>query len=131
MGGNWGGWYSNWPGAIGLYRYVTLKRYPTCAVMTVTPHVQFPSITLAEIDSGGVREAPFELTFKCQSGMTNGTGAGATALGIRVSSGPWRPARRWAWSTPVADCPTCSPTVTGSRALPVGSASASTATARR
>ena len=86
-GGNWGGWYSNWPGAIGLYRYVTLKRYPTCAVMTVTPHVQFPSITLAEIDSGGVREAPFELTFKCQSGMTNGTGAGATALGIRVSSG--------------------------------------------
>ncbi|ELK4896481.1 fimbrial protein [Pseudomonas aeruginosa] len=87
VGGNWGGWYSNWPGAIGLYRYVTLKRYPTCAVMTVTPHVQFPPITLAEIDSGGVREAPFELTFKCQSGMTNGTGAGATALGIRVSSG--------------------------------------------
>ncbi|MDF5983259.1 fimbrial protein [Pseudomonas aeruginosa] len=86
VGGNWGGWYSNWPGAIGLYRYVTLKRYPTCAVMTVTPHVQFPPITLAEIDSGGVREAPFELTFKCQSGMTNGTGAGATALGIRVSS---------------------------------------------
>lgn len=43
--------------------------------------------SLAEIDSGGVREAPFELTFKCQSGMTNGTGAGATALGIRVSSG--------------------------------------------
>lgn len=58
VGGNWGGWYSNWPGAIGLYRYVTLKRYPTCAVMTVTPHVQFPPITLAEIDSGGVREAP-------------------------------------------------------------------------
>ncbi len=131
MGGNWGGWYSNWPGAIGLYRYVTLKRYPTCAVMTVTPHVQFPPITLAEIDSGGVREAPFELTFKCQSGMTNGTGAGATALGIRVSSGALT-------ASPALGLVNASGGLSyllsdryGSRALPVGSASASTATARR
>ena len=130
MGGNWGGWYSNWPGAIGLYRYVTLKRYPTCAVMTVTPHVQFPPITLAEIDSGGVREAPFELTFKRQSGMTNGTGAGATALGIRV--------QRALAASPALGLVNASGGLSyllsdryGSRALPVGSASASTATARR
>ena len=67
----------------------------------------------------------------CQSGMTNGTGAGATALGIRVSSGALAASPALGLVTPVADCPTCSPTVTGSRALPVGSASASTATARR
>lgn len=131
VGGNWGGWYSNWPGAIGLYRYVTLKRYPTCAVMTVTPHVQFPPITLAEIDSGGVREAPFELTFKCQSGMTNGTGAGATALGIRVSSGALA-------ASPALGLVNASGGLSyllsdryGEPGMPVGSASASTATARR
>ena len=130
MGGNWGGWYSNWPGAIGLYRYVTLKRYPTCAVMTVTPHVQFPPITLAEIDSGGVREAPFELTFAPERhdqrhrGRRHGAGhprvqralAASPALGLVNASG--------GLSYLLSDR-------YGSRALPVGSASASTATARR
>ncbi len=63
--------------------------------------------------------------------MTNGTGAGATALGIRVSSGALA-------ASPALGLVNASGGLSyllsdryGSRALPVGSASASTATARR
>lgn len=92
--GNWSGWYSNWPGAIGLYNDVTLKRYPTCAVTNVTPHVVFPSISIGEVNAGGSREMPFQVDFKCQSGVlssttpsTSQTGTSGTALGIKVSAG--------------------------------------------
>ncbi len=85
--GNSNGWYYYWPGAIGLYNDVTLKRYPTCAVTNVTPYVVFPSISLGEINAGAFREAPFNLTFKCQTRMTNSTARNGTALGIRVSAG--------------------------------------------
>ncbi|MFR0693627.1 fimbrial protein [Enterobacterales bacterium AE_CKDN230030158-1A_HGKHYDSX7] len=85
--GNYSGWHYNWPGAIGLYGDVTLKRYPTCAVTNVTPHVVFPSISIGEINAGANREMPFQVDFKCQSGVTNSTAANGTALGIKVSSG--------------------------------------------
>lgn len=55
-------------------------------MMTVTPHMQFPSITLAEINSDGVHEVSFELAFKCQGGVTNGTRAGAMTPSTRASS---------------------------------------------
>ncbi|WP_447752607.1 fimbrial protein [Pseudomonas nicosulfuronedens] len=85
--GNWAGWYYNWPGAIGLYNFVTLKRYPTCAVTNVTPHVVFPSISIGEINAGANREMPFQVDFKCQSGVFNSTAPNGTALGIKVSAG--------------------------------------------
>ncbi|WP_312254261.1 fimbrial protein [Stutzerimonas nitrititolerans] len=92
--GNYSGWHGNWPGAIGLYRDVTLKRYPTCAVTNVTPHVVFPSISIGEINSGASREMPFQVDFKCQTGVlssttpsTSQTGTSGTALGIKVSAG--------------------------------------------
>lgn len=85
--GNYNGWHYNWPGAIGLYNDVTLKRYPTCAVTNVTPNVVFPSISIGEINAGASREMPFEVAFKCQSGVINSTAANGTALGIKVSSG--------------------------------------------
>lgn len=85
--GNWSGWYTNWPGAISLYNFVTLKRYPTCAITNVTPHVVFPSISIGEINAGANREMPFEVAFKCQTGVINSTAANGTALGIKVSAG--------------------------------------------
>ncbi|QRY81680.1 fimbrial protein [Pseudomonas sp. PDNC002] len=85
--GNYSGWHYNWPGAIGLYGDVTLKRYPTCAVTNVTPHVVFPSISIGEINSGANREMPFQVDFKCQTGVINSTAANGTALGIKVSAG--------------------------------------------
>ncbi len=85
--GNYSGWHYNWPGAIGLYNDVTLKRYPTCAVTNVTPHVVFPSISIGEINAGASREIPFEVAFKCQTGVINSTAANGTALGIKASAG--------------------------------------------
>ncbi|WP_207883994.1 fimbrial protein [Pseudomonas sp. 30_B] len=85
--GNYAGWYGNWPGAIGLYKLMTLKRYPTCAITNVTPHVTFPPISVSEINAGGSREMPFEVAFKCQSGITSSTAVNGTALGIKVSAG--------------------------------------------
>ncbi|WP_448679474.1 fimbrial protein [Pseudomonas nicosulfuronedens] len=85
--GNWSGWHTNWPGAIGLYNFMTLKRYPTCAITNVTPHVVFPSISIGEINTGASREMPFEVAFKCQTGVINSTAANGTALGIKVSAG--------------------------------------------
>ncbi|EJY59322.1 fimbrial subunit, partial [Pseudomonas aeruginosa CIG1] len=84
---NYLGWHYNWPGAIGLYNDVTLKRYPTCSVTNVTPHVVFPSISLSEINAGANREMPFEVAFKCQTGVINSTASSGTALGIRASAG--------------------------------------------
>jgi type 1 fimbria pilin len=92
--GNYSGWYYNWPGAIGLYNDVTLKRYPTCAITNVTPHVIFPTISSSEINAGGNREMPFEVAFKCQSGITSGTTSNSTAMGITVSAGALAAATR-------------------------------------
>lgn len=91
---NYSGWYGNWPASIGLYGDVTLKRYPTCAVTNVTPHVVFPSISIGEINAGASREMPFQVDFKCQTGVLSSTtpstsqsGTSGTALGIKVSAG--------------------------------------------
>ncbi|MBD9680650.1 fimbrial protein [Pseudomonas sp. PDM18] len=84
---NYPGWHYNWPGAIGLYNKMTLKRYPTCAVTNVTPNVVFPSISIGEINAGANREMPFQVDFKCQTGVINSTAANGTALGIKVSAG--------------------------------------------
>lgn len=81
------GWHANWPGAISLYHQITLKRYPTCAVLTATPYVQLPSISSQDITNGRTVEAPFEITFKCQASVGNGTSNNETALGIKVSAG--------------------------------------------
>lgn len=86
-GGNWAGLPANWPGTIGLYKDVTLKRYPTCAVLTVTPYVLFPSISHMEINRGDSVTAPFEVRIKCQPGAINSTAPGGTAIGVLVSPG--------------------------------------------
>ncbi|WP_284337682.1 fimbrial protein [Comamonas sp. NoAH] len=81
------GWASYWPGTIGLYNNVTLKRYPTCAVTNVTPHIFFPSISVGEINNGDSREATFEVAFKCQTGATSSVASNGTALGVKASAG--------------------------------------------
>lgn len=84
---NYAGWHYNWPGAIGLYNAVTLKRYPTCAVLNVTPQVTFPTLSIIELNQGVTQEVPFQVSFKCQTGFTNSTANNGTAMGIKVSAG--------------------------------------------
>ncbi|WP_049870588.1 fimbrial protein [Pseudomonas cremoricolorata] len=85
--GNYRGWFRNWPGALGLYNRVTLKRYPTCAVTSVTSHVTFAPISEDELNAGASREVPFEVAFKCQQNAESSTALNATALGLKVSPG--------------------------------------------
>lgn len=89
--GNYAGWPPYWPGAIGMYMDVTVKRYPTCAVTNVTPVVKFPAITVSELNDGGRREVPFDVHFKCQAGVSSGVRTtdptGNTAMGLLVSPG--------------------------------------------
>ncbi|MDZ5604555.1 fimbrial protein [Pseudomonas sp. RP23018S] len=85
--GNWAGWYASWPGSMALYNKVTLKRYPTCAVTTVTPQVVFATLSVNQINAGDSVELPFQVGFRCQTGVINSTAANGTALGIKVSAG--------------------------------------------
>ncbi|MGH8036552.1 MAG: fimbrial protein [Stenotrophomonas sp.] len=85
--GNYSGWYAFWPAAISLYGNVTLKRQPTCAILTVTPQVVFPSMSIAELNAGASREASFQVGFKCQTGTTSSTAVNGTSLGVKVSAG--------------------------------------------
>lgn len=84
---NYSGWYANWPAALSLFGNVTLKRQPTCAVLNVTPQVAFPSMSMGEISAGASREASFQVSFKCQTGMASSTASNGTALGVKVSEG--------------------------------------------
>lgn len=86
-GSSIGGWHFNWPAALGLYGDVTIKRQPTCAVMNVTPHVVFPSLSMGELAAGGTREAPFQVNFRCQDAAVSSTAKNGTALGVKVSAG--------------------------------------------
>lgn len=82
-------WYAYWPGSINAFNTVKVRRTATCAVTNATPVVQFPPITVAELNQGGSRQLPVTIQMQCQSntpsGMTaftSGTAANQTALGI-------------------------------------------------
>lgn len=95
------GWYGAWPGAINLYNRLTVHRSATCSVSNVTPNVQFPVISVAELDSGANRQLPVDISFQCQTGapantgltaFASGTEAGRTAMGVLVPAANYQSA---------------------------------------
>lgn len=76
-----------WPGALGIYGNVSIRRSPSCAVNTVTPVVLFPTISVAELNAGATRSVPFTVDFRCQTSAVSGVTANANAIGILVSPG--------------------------------------------
>lgn len=83
-----GGSYDNWPGAISLFgSSTTIRRSRTCAVLNVTPTVQFAPITVQALNRGETRRIPFDLEFHCQTGTRSGTSADQTAIGFLPSKG--------------------------------------------
>ncbi|MDH6153026.1 MULTISPECIES: fimbrial protein [Paraburkholderia] len=83
------GWYGNWPGSINPYGNVTVRRSATCAVTNATPVVNFPSITIGELNQGGSRQLPITIQMQCQTtkpanlaAFASGTAPNQTALGI-------------------------------------------------
>jgi len=95
------GWYDAWPGAINLYNRLTVRRSATCSVSNVTPNVQFPVISVAELNSGANRQLPVDIAFQCQTGapantglaaFASGTEAGRTAMGVLVPAANYQSA---------------------------------------
>jgi hypothetical protein len=95
------GWYGYWPGAVNLYNRLTVRRSATCSVTNVTPNVQFPTISVAELDSGATRQLPVDIAFQCQTGapantglsaFASGTEAGRTAMGVLVPAANYQSA---------------------------------------
>ncbi|SEA02084.1 fimbrial protein [Variovorax sp. YR216] len=78
------GWYAAWPGTINLYNRLTVRRSATCAVTNVTPNVRFPLMTVAELQGGGTRQMPIDITFECQTGAPANTGLAALASGVNA-----------------------------------------------
>ncbi|MFC4703885.1 MULTISPECIES: fimbrial protein [Paraburkholderia] len=83
------GFYGRWPGAINPYNTVYIRRTATCAVTNATPVVNFPLITVNELNKGVTRQLPVTIQMQCQSttppGMgafASGTATNQTALGI-------------------------------------------------
>ncbi len=84
---SWPGWPDYWPGTIGLYGKVSIRRSATCAVNNVTPVVTFPTISIPELNAGSTRQLPFDIEFKCEAAAVSGVTSNATAMGILVSAG--------------------------------------------
>lgn len=70
----WGYNEGTWPGGLTLGGFVNIRRSSTCSVTNVTPVVQFPNISVNELNGGGSRSQNFALNFNCQTGaITNST----------------------------------------------------------
>jgi type 1 fimbria pilin len=89
------GWYSDWPGAVNLYNHIYVTYSDTCVVDNVTPNIMFPTISQAELASGGTRSATVSVRFNCEtatpesgvSAFKSGTSAGQTAMGLLPEPG--------------------------------------------
>ncbi|MGB7802475.1 fimbrial protein [Buttiauxella sp.] len=72
-GGNWAGWYGDWPSVISLYNNgITVRRGAICQVTHFTPFVQLPGISAVDIRAGRSVSAPFSLEFACESNVISG-----------------------------------------------------------
>lgn len=72
-GGNWAGWYADWPSVISLYNNgITVRRGAICEVTHFTPFVQLPIISAADIRAGRSVSTTFSLEFSCESGVVSG-----------------------------------------------------------
>ncbi|NBF10475.1 fimbrial protein [Pseudomonas sp. Fl4BN1] len=91
---NWPGWPDYWPGTIGLYGKVSIRRSATCSVNNVTPVVTFGTISIPELNAGSSRKLPFDIEFKCEATAVSGVATNATAMGILVSAGSLAAAER-------------------------------------
>lgn len=75
-GGNWAGWYADWPSVISLYKTgITVRRGAICQVTHFTPVVQITAISTTELRAGRSSSEPFTLEFACESGVVSGVTA--------------------------------------------------------
>lgn len=81
--------------AYGMRNAATLTQNNTCVARNVTPVVEFPIISIKELDDGGTRQASFTIQMECNdSAVASGTSTGQTALGIQASPGAYNSAKK-------------------------------------
>jgi len=85
-----------------LYRNATLAARASCAVRNATPHVAFPTVSVAALQAGHSVAVPFTVQIECeddanrQATAANTGGdqtAGLATVAIQVSPGAWRAAQ--------------------------------------
>lgn len=69
-----------------------LYQKATCVARSATPVVKLPTISVAELNAGGVVTGNFSVQIECSNNAARGTGDGQTALGLQVSEGAFRAA---------------------------------------
>jgi len=77
-----------------LWNSATLSANPTCFVQSATPQVQFPTISVSELENGGEAIGSFSITLNCASSTVSGSGSGETAIGLQVSEGAFNSAQQ-------------------------------------
>lgn len=79
------GYGTHWPMKIGIAGLVPRADAPTCEVSFVTPMILLQTININAISAGEVREANFNVRYKCQTGYTAGLQINGVAYGFKPS----------------------------------------------
>lgn len=87
---NYGGWYSAWPAAYGLYNNVTFVRGAMCLVKDYPSVVLLPTISTASLNNGETSQSTFDISLSCEdsavSSVSKSTSSSANvAMGFLVN----------------------------------------------
>jgi Fimbrial protein len=71
-----------WPGMVDLYSKVKVRHSSTCAITNVTPVVTFPTVTVAQLNSGVTPPSQsFTINYNCQTGAVTSNTYADTSTG--------------------------------------------------
>lgn len=87
-------WGANNGFGYGMRSAATLSNNATCVARNATPVVLFKTMTIEELNSGGVTNSSFSITVECNNNTKSGVASGQTAVGIQVSSGAFVAAQK-------------------------------------
>ncbi|WP_413529548.1 fimbrial usher protein StbD [Rahnella inusitata] len=89
-GGNYYGWYENYPGSFGMYGHVTFVRGAMCLVKDYPSVVLLPTISTASLNNGETSQSTFDISLSCEdaaiSSVSKSTSSSANvAMGFLVN----------------------------------------------
>ncbi|HHQ4784233.1 TPA: fimbrial protein [Aeromonas veronii] len=87
-------WGANNGFGYGLLNAATLSNNATCVARNATPLVLFRTMTVEELNAGGVANSSFSVSVECSDKAISGTGSGHTTIGMQVSPGAYTAAQR-------------------------------------
>jgi len=78
----------------GMRGATSFTSAPTCVARSATPHVQFPGISVNDLNAGKSATANLSVQLECSSNAISGTGRNETAIGLQASPGALAAAQR-------------------------------------